>query len=165
MVLILWKCPEGKALTQLEVVCVRCTYKVMINPKLQFHALVDLGDWSYNGIPSKLCPTVTRRVAAAKVFSSRIHPQHASSLACIYIRGFTKFQITEACGLKFHWHLKTLSLKFQKATSKIEVFLSLEGPQIPQKLQTSRHLDTKSPKRKILNRLIYIHTAQTYRLS
>ena len=40
-------------------------------------------------------------------------------------RGFTNFEITVACGLKFHWYLRTLSLKFQKATSKIEVFLSL----------------------------------------
>ena len=25
-------------------------------------------------------------------------------------RGFTKFQITVACGLKFHWYLRTLGL-------------------------------------------------------
>ena len=30
-----------------------------------------------------------------------------------------------ACGLKFHWYLRTLGLKFQKARTKIEVFLSL----------------------------------------
>ena len=29
-----------------------------------------------------------------------------------------------AFGLKFHWYLKTLSLKFQKARTKIEVFSS-----------------------------------------
>ena len=38
----------------------------------------------------------------------------------MYIRGFTKFEITVACGLKFHLYL---SLKFQKARTKIEVFL------------------------------------------
>ena len=32
---------------------------------------------------------------------------------CMHIRGFTKFEITVACGLKFHCHLRTLSLKFQ----------------------------------------------------
>ena len=42
----------------------------------------------------------------------------------IHIRGLTKF-LDQACGLKFHWHLRTLSLKFQKARTKIEVFLSL----------------------------------------
>ena len=31
------------------------------------------------------------------------------------------FEITVACGLKFHWYLRILSLKFQMATSKIEV--------------------------------------------
>ena len=30
-----------------------------------------------------------------------------------------------ASGLRFHWYLRTLSLKLQKARSKIEVFLSL----------------------------------------
>ena len=35
------------------------------------------------------------------------------------------FEITVACGLKFHWYLRTLSLKFQKALTKMEVFLSL----------------------------------------
>ena len=34
------------------------------------------------------------------------------------------FEITVACTLKFHWHLRTFSLK-QKARTKIEVFLSL----------------------------------------
>ena len=43
----------------------------------------------------------------------------------IYVSGFTKFEITVACGLEFHWYLRTLSLKFQKARTKIEVFLSL----------------------------------------
>ena len=37
------------------------------------------------------------------------------------IRCFTNFEITVACGLKFHWYLRTLSLKFQKATCKIEI--------------------------------------------
>ena len=32
------------------------------------------------------------------------------------------FEITVVCGLKFPWYLRTLSLKFQKATTKIEVF-------------------------------------------
>jgi len=40
-------------------------------------------------------------------------------------RGFTNFEITVACGLKFRWYLRTLNLKFQKTTSKIEDFLSL----------------------------------------
>ena len=43
----------------------------------------------------------------------------------MFIRGFTKFEITVACGLKFHWFLRTLNLKFQKARTKIDVFLSL----------------------------------------
>ena len=30
------------------------------------------------------------------------------------------FEITVACDLKFHWYLRTLRLKFQKATNKIE---------------------------------------------
>ena len=34
-------------------------------------------------------------------------------------------RITVAYTLIFHWHLKTPSLKFQKAMSKIEVFQSL----------------------------------------
>ena len=58
-------------------------------------------------------------------FEARSQMHLASTFAGKYIRGFTKFQITVACGLKFHWYLRTLSLKFQKATSKIEVFLSL----------------------------------------
>ena len=37
------------------------------------------------------------------------------------IRGFTKFEFTVAFSLKFHWYLRTLSLKFQKARTKIEV--------------------------------------------
>ena len=43
----------------------------------------------------------------------------------MYVRGFAKFQIKVACGLKFHWYLRALSLKFQKARTKIEGFLSL----------------------------------------
>ena len=35
------------------------------------------------------------------------------------------FEITVARGLKFHWYLRTLSIKFQKARTKIEVSLSL----------------------------------------
>ena len=34
----------------------------------------------------------------------------------MYIRGFTELGITMGCGLKFHWYLRTLSLKFHKAT-------------------------------------------------
>ena len=34
----------------------------------------------------------------------------------IWVRGSTKFGITVACGLKFHWYLRTLNLKFKKAT-------------------------------------------------
>ena len=30
------------------------------------------------------------------------------------------FEITVVCGLKFHWYLRTLSLKLQKARTKIE---------------------------------------------
>ena len=41
----------------------------------------------------------------------------------MYSRGFTKFQITVACGLKLYWYLWTLSLKFQKTMTKIKVFL------------------------------------------
>ena len=36
-----------------------------------------------------------------------------------------KFESTVACGLKFHWYFRTLGLKFQKARTKIEVFLAL----------------------------------------
>ena len=43
----------------------------------------------------------------------------------MYIRSITKFRITVACGLKFNWYLRILSLKFEKATRKIEVFQSL----------------------------------------
>ena len=35
------------------------------------------------------------------------------------------FEITVACDLNFHWYLRTLGLKFQKARTKIELFLSL----------------------------------------
>jgi hypothetical protein len=38
------------------------------------------------------------------------------------------FVITEACGLKFHWYLRTLSLKFQKARTKIEELRQPTGP-------------------------------------
>ena len=38
----------------------------------------------------------------------------ATKFDCMYSGGFTKYQVTVACGLKFHWYLKTLSLKFQK---------------------------------------------------
>ena len=45
---------------------------------------------------------------------------------CTISRGVRpNFEITVAFGLKFHWYLRTLSLKFQKARTKIEVFLSL----------------------------------------
>ena len=39
----------------------------------------------------------------------------------MYIRGFANFEITVACGLKFYWYLRILSLKFQKARTNIEV--------------------------------------------
>ena len=39
------------------------------------------------------------------------------------LRVSANFEITVACGLKFHWYLKTLSLEFQ--TAEAEVFLSL----------------------------------------
>ena len=42
-----------------------------------------------------------------------------------YIRGFTKFGIKVAWRLQFLEYLKTLSLKFQKARTKIEVVLAL----------------------------------------
>jgi hypothetical protein len=35
------------------------------------------------------------------------------------------FEIAVVYGLKFHWNLRTLSLKFQKARTKIEFFLTL----------------------------------------
>ena len=62
-------------------------------------------------------------------------------LVCTYLyifRGFTKIVITVACSLQFHWCLRTLSLKFQKARTKIEVFLSL-----PCWLSQFSHLATK----------------------
>ena len=44
----------------------------------------------------------------------------------IYALGVSpNFEITVACGLKFHRYLRTLSLEFQKARTKIEVFLFL----------------------------------------
>ena len=43
----------------------------------------------------------------------------------MYIRGFTKFGIKVALSLQFLGYLRTLSLKFQKAWTKIEVFLAL----------------------------------------
>ena len=43
----------------------------------------------------------------------------------IYIRGFTKFGIKVAWGLQFLGYLRTLRLKFQKARTKIGVFLGL----------------------------------------
>ena len=48
---------------------------------------------------------------------------HASSH--IYIRGFTKFGIKVLLRLQFLEYLRTLSLKFQKARTKIEVVLIL----------------------------------------
>ena len=53
------------------------------------------------------------------------------SLEIMYVRGFTNFEITVACGLKFHWYLRTLSLKFQKARTKIEV-LNLMSSNTPE---------------------------------
>ena len=43
--------------------------------------------------------------------------------ACMYNRGFTKFGIKVAWSLQFLGYLRTLSLKFQKAWTNIEVFL------------------------------------------
>ena len=48
-----------------------------------------------------------------------------SKSANMFIRGFTKFGIKVAWRLQFLEYLRTLSLKFQKATSKIEVLLAL----------------------------------------
>ena len=45
----------------------------------------------------------------------------------MYFRGFTKFQITVAYDIKFHWYLGTLSSKFLKARPKIVVFLSISA--------------------------------------
>ena len=45
--------------------------------------------------------------------------------ALLYIRGFTKFGFKVLWRLQFLEYLRTLSLKSQKAKSKIEVFLSL----------------------------------------
>ena len=44
---------------------------------------------------------------------------------CMYIRGFTKFGIKVLWRLQFLIGYRTLSLKFQKARTKIEVVLSL----------------------------------------
>ena len=50
-----------------------------------------------------------------------------NGVACLsQQKGFTlgvspNFEITVVFGLKFHWYLKTISLKFQKARTKIEV--------------------------------------------
>ena len=41
-------------------------------------------------------------------------------------QGFHQIQITVAWGLKFHWYLRNLTLRFQNARTKIEVFLSLQ---------------------------------------
>ena len=46
----------------------------------------------------------------------------------VEFRSITDFKITVMCGLKFYWCLRTLSLKFQKATSRIEVFQVLKYP-------------------------------------
>ena len=43
----------------------------------------------------------------------------------LYIRGFTKFGIKVAWSLQFLGYLRTLRLKFQKAQTKIGVFLGL----------------------------------------
>ena len=43
----------------------------------------------------------------------------------LYIRGFTKFGIKVAWRLQFLEYLRTLSLKFQKTLTKIEVVLAL----------------------------------------
>ena len=44
---------------------------------------------------------------------------------CISIRGFTKFSFKVAWSLQFMGYLRILSLKFQKARTKIELVLSL----------------------------------------
>jgi hypothetical protein len=49
-------------------------------------------------------------------------------LPSIYIEPIVvspNFEITVECGLKFHWYLRTLSLKFRNATTQIEIFWSL----------------------------------------
>ena len=47
------------------------------------------------------------------------------SFYSMYIRGFTKFDIKVLCRLQFLQYLRTLSLKFQKARTKIGDFLGL----------------------------------------
>ena len=81
------------------------------------------GHWNYSP-PRAACiaarPITLHALARAEPYSWLT----LTSRLYIYIRGFTKFWITAACGLKYHWYLRTLSLK-QKARTKIEVFLSL----------------------------------------
>ena len=45
--------------------------------------------------------------------------------SCMYIRGYAKFGIKVAWSLQFIGYLRTLRLKFQKARTKIGVFLGL----------------------------------------
>ena len=50
----------------------------------------------------------------------------------VYIRGFINFEITVGCGLKCHWYLRTLNLKFKKRGPKLKFSClcpdSLGGP-------------------------------------
>ena len=62
--------------------------------------------------------SIKRRVS---VFSLHTH----TATLRIYIRGFTKFDIKVLWRLQVLEYLRTLSLKFQKARTKIEVVLSL----------------------------------------
>jgi hypothetical protein len=107
----------------------------IVNKKSRSHVctillirILEISDWdiwpliSYLSIWSKTWFTVWPEPIWIKVKKSwLLLPQHQS----MYIRGFTNFEITVACGLEFHWYLRTLSLKFQNARTKIEVRLSL----------------------------------------
>ena len=48
-----------------------------------------------------------------------------SKKVAYYLGVSPNFKVAVGIGQKFHWYLRTLSLKFQKTTSKIEVFQSL----------------------------------------
>ena len=72
---------------------------------------------------SKLDLTNFIKLGRNGFFCRKIHKQNLDSK---YNLGVSpNFEITVACGLKFHWCLRTSSLKFQKAKSKIDIFLSL----------------------------------------
>ena len=50
---------------------------------------------------------------------------NSSTSKYVHLGVSPNFEITVACDLKFHCYLGTLSLKFQKSRTKIEVFLDL----------------------------------------